>query len=41
MKRRDRNENVFARPSGLIENAESALSSGGPKPARKKKEVYQ
>ena len=36
---RDRNENVFARPNGLRENAETALSCGGSGPARKKKEV--
>ena len=38
---RSRNENVFARPNGLPENAETALSCRGPRPARKKKEVYQ
>ena len=40
-KRRNRNENVFARPNGLRENAETAISRRGPEPARKKKEVYQ
>ena len=38
---RYRNENVFARPNGLRENADSAISCRGPGPARKKKEVYQ
>ena len=33
--RRDRNENVFARPNGLRENAETAISCRGPGPARK------
>ena len=37
--RRNRNENVIARPNGLRENAETAISCGGPGPARKKKEV--
>ena len=41
IKRRDRNENVFARANGLRENAETAISCRGPGPARKKKEVYQ
>ena len=41
VKRRNRNENVFARPNGLRENAETAISCRGPGPARKKKEVYQ
>ena len=40
-KRRNRNENVFAQPNGLRENAETAFSCRGPGPARKKKEVYQ
>ena len=33
------NYNVFARPNGLREDAETAISCGGP--AKKKKEVYQ
>ena len=36
VKRRNRNENVSARPNGLLENAETAISCGGPGPARKK-----
>ena len=39
--RRNRNGNVFARPNGLRENAETAISCRGPGPARKKKEVCQ
>ena len=39
VKRRSRNGNVFARPNGLRENAESAISCRGPGRARKKKEV--
>ena len=39
VKRRNRNENVFARPNGLRENADTAISVRGPGPARKKKEV--
>ena len=35
-KRRNRNENVFARLNGLSENADSAISCRGPGPARKK-----
>ena len=40
---RDRNENVFARPNRIRENAETAiLRRGGAGPARKKKVVvYQ
>ena len=41
VKRRNRNENVFVRPSGLHEDAETAISCWGPEHARKKKEVYQ
>ena len=41
VKRRNRNENVFARPNGLRKNAETAISRRGPGPARKKKEVCQ
>ena len=41
VKRRNRNENVFARPNGLRENAETAISCRRHGPARKKKEVYQ
>ena len=41
VERRDRNENVFARPDGLRENAETAISRRGPGPARKKKEEHQ
>ena len=41
VERRDRNENVFARPNELRENAETAISCRGPGPARKEKEVYQ
>ena len=37
VQRRDRNENVFARPNGLSENVETAISCRGPGPARKKK----
>ena len=33
--RKDRNENIFARPNGLRENAETAISCRGPGPARK------
>ena len=39
VKRRNRNENVFARPIGLRENAETPISCMGPGPGRKKKEV--
>ena len=39
VKRRNRNENVFARPIGIRENVETAVSGRGPGPARKKKEV--
>ena len=35
------NENVFARPNGLRENAETVISCREPGPARTKKEVYQ
>ena len=38
-KRRNRNENGFARPIGLRENAETPISCMGPGPGRKKKEV--
>ena len=41
VKRRDINENVFARPTGLRENAGNAISCRGPGPARKRKEIYQ
>ena len=34
-------ENVFTRPIGLRENAETAISCRGPGPARTKKEVCQ
>ena len=37
VKRRHRNENVFARSNGLRENAETAISCRGPGPVRKKK----
>ena len=37
VKRRNRNENVFARPNGLRDNAEAAISCRGPGPARKKR----
>ena len=37
VKRRNRNENVFARPNGLRENAESAISVRGPGPAERRK----
>ena len=40
VKRRNRNENVFARPNGIREKAETAISCRGPGPARKK-EVCQ
>ena len=36
VKRRCRNENVFVRPNGLYENAETAISCRGPGLARKK-----
>ena len=36
VKRRNRNENVFARPDGLRANAETAISCRGHGPARKK-----
>ena len=36
VKRRNRNENVFARPNGLRENAETAISCRRPGPARKR-----
>ena len=39
--RRNRNENVFARPNGLRENAETAISCRGRGPARKNKEEHQ
>ena len=35
------NENVFARPNGLREKAETAISCRGPGPTRKKKEIYK
>ena len=35
VKRRNRNENVFARPNGRRENAETAISCRGPGPASK------
>ena len=34
-------ENVFARPNGLREKAETAISCRGPGPTRKKKEINQ
>ena len=37
VKRRNRNENVSARPNGLRENAETAISCRGPGPVRKKR----
>ena len=37
VKRRNGNENVFARLNGLRENAETAISRRGPGPARKKR----
>ena len=37
----DRNRNVFARPNGLREIAETVMSCSGSGPARRKKEVYQ
>ena len=40
VKRRNRNENVFARPNRLRENPETAISCRGPGPAKKRKEVY-
>ena len=40
VKRRNRNENVFARPNGLRQNAEKPrFSCRGPGPARKKNEI--
>ena len=41
VKRRGRNENVLARPNGLREKTETAISCRGPGPSRNKKEVYQ
>ena len=41
IKRRDGNGNVFARPDGLRENTEIAISCRGPGPVAKKREVYQ
>ena len=41
VKRRNRNENVFPRPVGLRENAETPVSCTGPGPARTKKAVCQ
>ena len=35
--KRNGNENVFARPNGLRENAETAIPCRGPGPARKKR----
>ena len=35
------NESVSARPNGLRENAETAISCRGPGPTRKKKGIYQ
>ena len=35
VKRRDRNENVFSRPNGLRQNAETANSYMGPGPTRR------
>ena len=37
VRRRHRNENVFARPNGLHENAETSTSCRGPGPTRKKR----
>ena len=37
VKRRYRNENVFALPNGSRENGETAISYRGPGPARKKR----
>ena len=34
-------ENVFARPDGLREKAETTISCRGPGPTRKKKDTYQ
>ena len=39
--RRNWNENAFARPNGLGEDAETLISYRGPGPSRKKKEVHQ
>ena len=36
VKKRDRNENVFARPNGLHEHAGTAISCRGPGPAKKR-----
>ena len=41
VKRRNRNENVSARPNGLRENAETAISCREPGPARKKEVTAQ
>ena len=41
VKRRNRNDNVFARPDGRRANAETTISCRGPGLARKKKEVCQ
>ena len=35
------NEHVFARPNGLREKADTAISCRGPGPTRKNKEIYQ
>ena len=35
------NENISARPNGLREKTETAISCKGPGPTRKKKEIYQ
>ena len=39
VKRRNENENVFARPNGLRENTETAISYMGLGPARKKRDT--
>ena len=36
-----RNESVFARPNGLGENTETAVTGGGPGPSGKMKEAHQ
>ena len=40
-KKRNRNGNVFARPNGARENAETAISGRGRGPATKETQVYQ
>ena len=41
VERGDRDENISAWPNGRGEKFETAISGGGPGPARKKKKMYQ